>query len=427
VARIARVRETARGLGRPVAVLLDTRGAEIRTGPVPEPGVALREGADFALDARPREGSAEGVSVSHVGLPGDVAPGHRVLVDEGHIALRVEAVEGPVVRCRVERGGTLTARRSVHLADAEPSLEVLDETAREDLALAAAEGVDYVAASFVRDAEDVARLRAFLAGRGASIPLIAKIERRDAVRELDAIVAAADGTMVARGDLGVALPVEEVPLAQKRIIRATVMAGKAVITATQMLDSMERQDQPTRAEASDVANAIFDGTSAVMLSGETARGRHPVEAVRTMVRIARRAESALREFGDLQRIVPEPAHEVTDAVAQAATQLANHLSAAALLTLTESGGTSRAISKYRPRCPILAVTTTEEVSRRLALNWGVTPLPVPDARDDEARIAAGLAEAKALGCARPGDAVVVTAGISREVGSTNLVRVVTVP
>jgi pyruvate kinase len=240
-------------------------------------------------------------------------------------------------------------------------------------------------------------------------------------------VAAADGTMVARGDLGVALPVEEVPLAQKRIIRATVMAGKPVITATQMLDSMERHAAPTRAEASDVANAIFDGTSAVMLSGETARGLHPVEAVRTMKRIARSAEVSLREFGDLQRIVPEPAREITDALAQAATQLANHLCAAAILTLTESGATSRAISKYRPRCPIVAVTSTEQVGRRLALNWGVTPLPAPEARDDAARIASALARAKAQGWAKAGDVVVVTAGISREAGSTNLVRVASVP
>lgn len=426
-ARIARLRALAGELGRHLAILLDTRGAEIRTGPVPEPGVRLREGAPFRLWTKPRAGSAEGVSVSHPGLPGDVAPGHRLLVDEGRLALRVEAVEGDEIRCRVERGGLLTARRGLHLADGEPSLDVLDEAAREDLRFAAAEGADYVAASFVRHAEDVERLRACLAEQGAAIPLVAKIERREAVCNMDAIVDAADGTMVARGDLGVALPVEDVPLVQKRIIRATVTAGKPVITATQMLDSMERQDRPTRAEASDVANAIFDGTSAVMLSGETAKGRYPVEAVRTMARIARRAEAALREFGDLQRLVPEPAHEITDAVAQAATALSNNLRAAAILTLTESGTTSRAISKYRPRCPILAVTTSEEVARRLALNWGVTALPLPEEHDDAMRIAHGVARARALGCAASGDAVVVTAGISREAGSTNLVRVVTVP
>lgn len=427
VARIARVREAARHLGRPVAILLDTRGAEIRTGSVPEPGVDLQEGARFDLETDAVAGSPQRVAISYPGLPRDVEVGHRLLLDEGRIALRVEAVEDARVRCRVERGGRLRPRRSVHLMNAAPTIDVLDAAAREDLGLAAEQRVDYVAASFVRDARDVMRLRGHLAELGAAIPLIAKIERREAVEELAAIVEAADGTMVARGDLGVALPVEDVPLVQKRIIRATVLAGKAVITATQMLDSMERHERPTRAEASDVANAIFDGTSAVMLSGETAIGRYPLEAVRTMARIAQRAEPALHEFGDLQRIVPEPAREVTDAVAQAATQLANHLCAAAILTLTESGGTSRAISKYRPRCPILAVTTTPEVARRLALNWGIAPLPAPDARDDEARIEAALGWACRAGHLGSGDTVVVTAGISREAGSTNLIRVVEVP
>ncbi len=426
-ARVEQVRAIAHERGVHLAVLVDTRGAEIRTGEVPEPGVELREGQAFRLGGPAGPGSAEGVPVSYAGLARDVAPGQRVLLDEGLIALRVEDVADGVLRCRVERGGRLTSRRSVHLAEAEPDLDVLDEAAQEDLRFAAEVGADYVAASFVRSADDVRRLRAFLAERGAAIPLIAKIERREAVQKLAEIVATADGTMVARGDLGVALPVEEVPLVQKRIIRATVQAGKPVITATQMLDSMERHDRPTRAEASDVANAIFDGTSAVMLSGETARGRHPVEAVRTMARIARSAEGSLREFGDLQRLLPEPARELTDAVAQAATTLSNHLRAAAILTLTESGTTSRAISKYRPRCPILAVTTTEQVARRLALNWGITALPLPDETDDEVRIAAGVERARALGCAASGDAVVVTAGISREAGSTNLVRVVTVP
>src|SRR4030095_2049422 len=222
----------------------------------------------------------------------------------------------------------------------------------------AVEQADYLAASFVRSAEDVKHIRELLRKHGSELPIIAKIEDREGVENLEDVVEAADGTMVARGDLGVALPVEEVPLAQKRIIRTTVAAGKPAITATQMLDSMERSHRPTRAEASDVANAIFDGTSAVMLSGETARGRYPIDAVKTMVKIARRAESALPEYGDLQHLEIQVPGTVTEAVARAAVQLAHEVRASAILTLTETGFTSRAISKYRPRCPILAITQT---------------------------------------------------------------------
>ena len=291
------------------------------------------------------------------------------------------------------------------------------------------QGADYLAASFVRSAENVKAIRELLQSHGAALPIIAKIEDREGVNHLAEIVAAADGTMVARGDLGVALPVEEVPLVQKRIIRTTVSAGKAVVTATQMLDSMERNARPTRAEASDVANAIFDGTSAVMLSGETARGRYPLEAVRTMVRLARSAESALLEYGDLQRLELSPPGSVTEAVAQAAVHLAHQLGAAAIVTVTETGSTSRAVSKCRPHCPILAMTSDEHVVRRLCLNWGVTPLLVgpADAEGDEARIAFGLARARALGRVLSGELVVTTAGVARAVGTTSQIRVVQVP
>jgi pyruvate kinase len=285
--------------------------------------------------------------------------------------------------------------------------------------------VDYVAVSFVRSAGDVLEVRRTLEQLGVEIPIIAKIENREGVRNLDEIVAEANGAMVARGDLGVELAVEEVPLVQKRIIRTTVMSGKPVITATQMLDSMERSPRPTRAEASDVANAILDGTSAVMLSGETAKGRYPVEAVRTMASLAFTAEASLREYGYLQKILPNPANVVTEAVAQAAITMARHLDAAAIVTLTASGFTSRAISKYRPDCPILAVTASETVVRKLAMNWGVTAVLYQGERDDAAQIRFGVERLCELGCTRPGDVIVATAGISGEAGSTNLIRVVT--
>jgi pyruvate kinase len=426
--RLARVRELAERLGLHVAVMLDTRGLEIRTGLVASGEIELVPGRPFTLFSEPRPGDAGGVSVDRRLLAQEVAPGRTVFVDDGRIELRVLEVAGSEIRCQVVRGGVLGSRKGVYVPDLELVHEDMDEHTEADLAFAAQHDFDYVAVSFVRSAEDVRRVRKELGARGAELPLIAKIETREAVEGLDEIVAEADGTMVARGDLGVALAVEEVPLAQKRIIHTTVGAGKPVITATQMLDSMERNASPTRAESSDVANAILDGTSAVMLSGETARGRYPVEAVRTMARLALRAESGLREYGDLQRALPQPAREVTDAVAQAAIGLAGQLRARAIVSLTESGFTARSVSKYRPRAVNLAVTSSPRVMRRLALNWGVTPVFYEGERDDdEARADFGVEAARRLGYVVSGDVVVVTAGISREPGSTRSIRVVTVP
>jgi pyruvate kinase len=390
--------------------------------------VLLESGDVYTLHVDGRPATREGTSVSHVRLPLEVEAGDRVLIDDARIELRVLETGGDAVRCEVVRGGELGGRKSLHVPGADLSVDLLGPDNLADLRFAAEQEVDYVAASFVRNAEDVKRLQDALRAQGCDVPVIAKLEDAEAVAHLEDIVAVADGTMVARGDLGAALPVGEVPLAQKRIIRTTVRAGKPVITATQMLDSMERNDRPTRAEASDVANAIFDGTSAVMLSGETARGRHPVLAVRTMAALALQAERGLDEYGALQlQALPRPERMVTDAVAQAAVNLATHLHAAAVLTLTESGFTSRAISKYRPSCPILALTSDEGVVRRLTLNWGVLPMVTPAGlADDEARVAFGIQQALARGLARSGEWVVATAGSSREVGSTNRIRVVAV-
>jgi pyruvate kinase len=423
-ARIERVRQASETLCANVAVMLDTKGMEIRTGTVRDGSVELEEGAPFLLFVKEEPGDHEGVSVSHKGLPREVKLGSRVLLDDGRIELRVVSLDDESIRCQVVRGGELGNRVGLNVPETPLSTVGMTESDWEDLRFAVENDVDYIAASFVRSAEDVREIRRFLQGEGADLPIIAKIENREGVEHLDEIVAEANGTMVARGDLGVELAVEEVPLVQKRIIRSTVMSGKPVITATQMLDSMERNSRPTRAEASDVANAILDGTSAVMLSGETARGRYPVDAVRTMASLAFKAEASLREYGTLQRILPEPGAVVTEAVAQAAITMARHLEAAAILTLTESGFTSRAISKYRPDCPILAITTTPGVVRKLAMNWGVTAMLYDGTREDEAEIRFGLERARQLGVARPGDVVVATAGISGETGSTNLIRVV---
>lgn len=421
----ARVRKAADELGTPVALMADTRGAEIRTGELAGARAELAVGASFTLRSDGEIGDAESVSVTDPYLAEDVAPNAALFLDDGRIELRVERVESGTIHCRVVRGGVLGDRKGLNAPGAKRGPSALGAEDLDDLRFAAELGVDYIAASFVHGPEDVAAIRTILAQHGAEIPIIAKIENRDAVGHLHEILEVADGTMVARGDLGVELPLERVPIVQKQIIRATVRSGKPAITATQMLDSMERNPRPTRAEVSDVANAIFDGTSAVMLSGETATGRHPAEAVATMARLALEAEGSLPEYGDLQQARASTEPSITEGVAQAATTLARELEASAILTLTESGTTSRAISKHRPSCPILAISTRPELVRRLALNWGVTGLLFEGSAGDEEKVAFGVERARAL-CSEPGDVLVVTAGISQEAGSTNLIRVVTV-
>ncbi len=421
----ARVRKASDELGTPVALMADTRGPEIRTGELHGGRAELLVGAPFTLRPDGGLGDARSVSVSDPHLGAELSAGAALFLDDGRIELRVERVVGGAIECRVVRGGLLSDRKGLNAPGAKRGPSALGSEDLADLRFAAELGVDYVAASFVRGPEDVAAVRTILSQHGAEIPVIAKIENRDAVGRLHEILEVADGTMVARGDLGVELPLERVPIVQKQIIRATVRSGKPTITATQMLDSMERNPRPTRAEVSDVANAIFDGTSAVMLSGETATGRYPVESVATMARLALEAESALLEYGDLQQARASTEPSITEGVAQAATTLARELEASAILTLTESGTTSRAISKHRPSCPILAISTRPELVRRLALNWGVTGLLFEGSASDDEKVAFGIERARAL-CSEPGDVVVVTAGISQEAGSTNLIRVVTV-
>lgn len=299
------------------------------------------------------------------------------------------------------------------------------ENLRREIAFAAEQGVDYLAASFIQSAADVHAIRRVLQERATEIPIIAKIENRSGVNNLEEIVIAANGTMVARGDLGVELPLAEVPGTQKKIIRTTVFNGKPVITATQMLDSMERNPKPTRAEASDVANAILDGSSAVMLSGETAIGKYPVEAVRTMAALAVKAESYLKDYGHLQKIMPDTANVITEAVSQAAVSMAANLGAAAIISLTTTGFTSRQISKHRPDCPILAITDSEQTARRLSMNWGVTPLLATGGKTDRDKIAIAITRAKELGYLRTGDLVVATAGLHDRPGTTDQIRVIT--
>lgn len=423
--RVEMIRKVAAEAKANIAIMLDTRGFEIRTQPLAGEPVLLADGQTYWLYADDHPGTADGVGITYRNLADHAEVGQRVLVDDGLIELIIEEFEGAHARCRVINGGLLKSRKGVNVPGVDLHESALCDQDKEDLRFAVEHDLDYIAASFVRSAGDIRDIRAFVQDLGGSLPIIAKIENRQAVENLVSIIVEADGAMVARGDLGVEIPVEEIPLMQKRIIRTTVMNGKPVITATQMLDSMERNPRPTRAETTDVANAIFDGTSAVMLSGETAAGKYPVEAIETMARLAVEAESSLQDFGVLQKINPHPSQRVTEAVSQAAITMANHLDAAAILTLTQSGFTSRSISKYRPRCPILAITRNDDVVRKLSMNWGITAVKL-DESDDDKMVDAALAKAVDEGILQTGDRVVITAGISNQPGSTSTIRVQTV-
>jgi pyruvate kinase len=425
--RLECIRQAADELSANVGIMLDTKGVEIRTGRLQGGSATLTAGDAFILYQEDRLGDSGGVSISYRDLAEELSEGAAILLDDGVLELRVESIEGADIHCKVARGGVLEDRKGVNVPGGAlsraPSMSSQD---REDLIFAVEHGVDYIAASFVRSGADVIEIKNLLHERGADIPVIAKIENIEGVRNLEEIVSIADGTMVARGDLGVELPLPQVPLIQKKIIRTTVTNGKPVITATQMLDSMTHTPMPTRAEVSDVANAILDGTSAVMLSGETAKGSYPVEAVRTMAALALAAEEKLAEYGHLQHILPQVANVVTEAVSQSAIALADRIQAAAVVTLTESGFTARAMSKYRPTCPILAATVSRDVLRKLSMNWGITAILYEGERSDKAMVQFAIRHGRDIGCINPGDDVVVTAGISQTTGSTSTIQVLTV-
>jgi pyruvate kinase len=424
--RIKMIRKAASDCGSTIAIMVDTKGIEIRTRSLQDGSAVLEPDSKFTLYADDRVGDQHGVAISYKDLCHQVSPGIPVLLDDGVIELAVLTVHDSDIVCEVIRGGTLYNGKGVNLPQTQLPIEVINESTRQELSFAAENDVEYVAASFVRNAKDVNEIRAVLVEYGVDIPIIAKIENREGVDNLDEIIEASNGTMVARGDLGVELPAESVPMVQKKIIRSTVTNGRPVITATQMLDSMERNLNPTRAETSDVANAILDGTSAVMLSGETAVGKYPVQAVKTMASLALHTEASLREYGYLQKIIPHASNVVTEAVSQAVNTMALHLNVPVIVTLTETGFTSRMISRYRPECPIIAITSSVKVVRTLAMNWGVMPLLYDGEPTDEAKIDFSINKVKELGLAQDGDNVIVAHGHSTRAGGTNLIRVVTI-
>lgn len=428
--QILNLRAAASELGENIAIMIDTRGIEIRTGLLDGDTATLIPGESFSLRTDNQAGDASGVSITYLKLHEEVRKGTPILLDDGAIELEVEQVTDGIINCRIIHGGLLGNSKSVNLPETQLAMSAVSPENRDDiikeLSFAAEHDVDYIAASFVQSADDIYKMREILVDKGVLIPIIAKIENKAGVANMEEIVDVADGIMVARGDLGVELPLADVPPTQKNIIRTTVSNGKPVITATQMLASMEWNPKPTRAEASDVANAILDGTSAVMLSGETAVGKYPLEALRMLSTIALRAEASLNEYGYLQKIKLHPANVVTQAVGQASVSMATNLKATAIITLTESGFTSRLVSKYRPDCPIIAITSSQQVARKLSLNWGVIPMLYQGEPNDDARVEFAIANIKQLTNAGDGDIVIVTAGhYQHGSGSTDMVRVIT--
>ncbi|MCU7807106.1 MAG: pyruvate kinase [Candidatus Thiodiazotropha sp. (ex Semelilucina semeliformis)] len=428
--RIERIRKAAENLDTEIAIMIDTRGVEIRTGRIPSGTLELVTGSDFSIYTDNRPGDENGIAVTYQRLSQEVNPGDIILLDDGAMELTVLSIDEREIHCRVILGGILKENKGVNLPNTQLMMNVVEPQHREDilkeLSFAAENDVDYIAASFIQNANEVNQMREILQEKSVKIPIIAKIENRAGIDNLEEIVAAADGIMVARGDMGVELPLADVPSMQKKIIRITVSNGKPVITATQMLATMEKNPKPTRAEASDVANAILDGSSALMLSGESAMGDYPVESVRTLSMLAIRTEASLREYGYLQRIIPHASNVVTEAVSHSAVRMADQLGATAIISLTETGFTSRLVSKHRPECPILAVTSSSRVTRRLCMNWGVVPIRYHDSGADDEKISFCIEKGMQRGILKDGDLIIATSGSSQSTGGTNLIRVLTI-
>lgn len=421
------VRSLEKVLGRPVASMIDTKGPEIRTGTL-YGGSSLRlvSGDLLRLTPEKADGSDGRVHVGYEALLNEIKPGQSIFIDDGTIHLKAEKTEGSDLICRIVVGGELSERKGVSIPGSLSSLPILTEKDKEDVRWAVENDMDHIALSFVRNRDDVMEARRVIEDLGGHLKIIAKIETQQAVNNLESIAEVVDGMMVARGDLGVEIPLEDVPLVQKRIVSLCRSQGKPVIVATQMLDSMIRNPRATRAEASDVANAVLDGTDAVMLSGETAKGAYPVEAVRTMAKIIARTEADER-FWKGPTLPYTDIDRVPDAVSNAAGLIAERMKARAILSLTQSGVTAQMVSKYRPRTPIIGATPSRRTFRALCLMWGVTPLYAKREETLETAIATVMDRAMEEGLVNEGDLLVVTAGVPVGMsGTTNTIEVVTV-
>ena len=420
---ISSIRKLSRELSRPVAILQDLAGPKIRVGKIEAGGVTLQAGSHFSLTSRKVLGNHSRVSVSYAGLPRDVRPGDTLLLSDGALELEIVETTDQDIKCRVIIGGPLTSHKGINLPSRSIKAPSLTAKDRRDLAFGIKQGVDYIALSFVRHGRDVMTARRFIQNERCAIPIVAKIEKHEALANIDEIISLADAVMVARGDLGVEIPLEKVPHVQKMLIHKSNKIGKPVITATQMLRSMVDQPRPTRAEVTDIANAVLDGTDAVMLSEETAVGKYPVEAVKTMGKIAADAESSFPYAMWTKKWTSVPGKSLAEAVAQAACSLAEQIDARILVTFTQSGSTARLVSKYRPCCPILAPTPLPSTYRRLALVWGVIPVLSANLRTTDEMIRKALQSALRSGLVRKGQKVVITAGVPVGVpGTTNLIK-----
>jgi len=420
--RITTIREVAQEMGLHIGILQDLQGPKIRLGRFEAGPISLATGDAFTLTSRQVSCNQSIATVTYDKLAEEVHKGCRILLDDGRVEMVVEGVDqgDQSLHCRVTVGGVLSNNKGVNFPDVQLSIRALTPKDRRDLAFGLQQGVDWVALSFVRNPSDMQEIRDLIQSHGCSTPVVAKIEKFEAIDSIDAILPLCDGVMVARGDLGVEMPAEEVPLLQKELIRKANSLGIPIITATQMLDSMASCPRPTRAEVSDVANAILDGTDAVMLSNETAVGDYPVEAVATMARIARRIE---RDY-PLRILDGQMATTIPNAISQAVSSIARQLNAAAILPLTKSGSTARNVSKFRPSTPILAITSEETVARQLQLVWGVNPLLIPEQPSTAGTFTLAMGVAQQNGLLREGDLVVETAGTLEGVsGSTDLVKV----
>ena len=419
--RLVRIRKE---MGKPVATLMDTKGPEIRLKDFEGGKVMLEKGKGFTLTTEDVMGTAERASITYKDLVKDVKAGGSILIDDGLIELRIDNVTDTDIHCTVINGGPVSNHKGVNVPDTDLSMPFISEQDRADIEFGAKLGYEYIAASFTRTADDIREIRSILDQFGSRMKIIAKIESTQGVNNIDEILDVADGVMVARGDLGVEVPMEEVPVYQKHIIHLAEVRGKIVVTATQMLDSMMHNPRPTRAEATDVANAIYDGTTAIMLSGETASGAYPLEAVRTMSRIAAAAENDIDYRRRFMNRPDEINADITTAISHSTCMVAQDINAKAIVTVTMSGFTARRISKYKPTCPIVACSVSEPVACQMNLLYGVIPLNIPQEDNEEMLFEAAVMAAKKAGVVEKGDKVVLTAGVPLgETGNTNMVRV----
>lgn len=424
--RLERLKAIRAKINRPIAALLDTKGPEIRIREFADGKVTLKEGQKFILTAEELPGTEEKVSITYKELYKDVKPGNSILIDDGLIGLEVEKIVGSDIHCTVINGGVVSNKKGINLPGVNVNMPFISQKDREDILFGIQEEFDFIAASFTRTAEDVLEIRKILDENGGrDLNIIAKIENQQGVDNIDSIIEAADGIMIARGDMGVEIPLEDVPVIQKEIINKVYNAGKQVITATQMLDSMMKNPRPTRAETTDVANAIYQGTSAIMLSGETAAGKYPVEALRTMVKIALRTESDIpynKEFSILSR-EHESKTSMTTAISHATCMTAIDLGAKAIITVSRSGNTARMISKYRPGCMIVGCSPEEHTCRQLNMSWGIIPVHIKEEYSMEILLLHATEAAERAGYVEKGDIVVLTAGVPLgRSGNTNLIK-----